>query len=101
MGVSDGDTFTLLFSYKQQIKIRLSEIDTPERAQPFGTRAKQALSGLIFAKDVLIVQETADRYGRFVGHVCVGNTHVNRKMIQEGFEWHNRSRGVKPGVEGR
>ena len=87
VAISDGDTFTLLTSSKQQVKVRLSEIDTPERAQPFGTRARQALSDLIFSKDVLVVQDDIDRYGRLVGQVYVGNTHVNRKMVQEGMAW--------------
>lgn len=54
VGVSDGDTFTLLTSDKRQLKIRLSEIDAPEIAQPYGSRSKQALSELIFSKEVLV-----------------------------------------------
>ena len=54
VGIADGDTFTLLTPDKQQIKVRLSEIDAPEKAQPFGTRSRQALSDLIFSKDVLV-----------------------------------------------
>ena len=34
--IADGDTLTILVD-KQQLKIRLSDIDTPERKQPFGT----------------------------------------------------------------
>ena len=41
--IADGDTLTLLVD-SEQLKIRLSDIDTPERKQPFGTKAKQALS---------------------------------------------------------
>ncbi len=51
----------------KQHKIRLSDIDTPERKQPFGTRAKQALSELAFGKQARIVEVTVDRYGRIVG----------------------------------
>ena len=87
IAISDGDTFTLLTSDKQQIKVRLSEIDAPEKAQPFGTRSRQALSDLIFSKDVLVVQDDIDRYGRLVGQVYVGSIHVNRKMVQEGMAW--------------
>ena len=87
VGISDGDTFTLLTPDKQQIKVRLSEIDAPEKAQPFGTRSRQALSDLIFSKDVLLVQDDIDRYGRLVGQVYVNGTHVNRKMVQEGMAW--------------
>ena len=61
IAISDGDTFTPLTSDKQQIKVRLSEIDTPEKAQPFGARSRETLSDLIFSKDVLIVQADINR----------------------------------------
>ena len=53
-GVSDGDTITILDDRKQQIKVRLAEIDTPESAQPYGSRAKQELSRLVFEKKLLV-----------------------------------------------
>ena len=43
VAVSDGDTLTVLVG-KQQIKIRVSGIDAPEKKQPFGQGAKQGLS---------------------------------------------------------
>ena len=43
IGITDGDTLTLLVD-RTQHKIRLAEIDTPERGQPWGTRARQALA---------------------------------------------------------
>jgi endonuclease YncB( thermonuclease family) len=87
VGISDGDTFTLLTADKKQIKVRLAEIDTPERAQPYGTRARQALSDLIFGKDVRVIEADTDRYGRLVGHVFLGETHINRKLVQGGMAW--------------
>lgn len=87
VAISDGDTFTLLTSDKQQIKVRLAEIDTPERAQPYGTRARQALSDLIFSKAVRVIEADTDRYGRLVGHVYVDDIHVNRRMVQGGMAW--------------
>lgn len=87
VGIADGDTFTLLTKDKQQIKVRLSEIDAPEKAQPFGTRSRQTLSDLIFAKNVWVLEEDVDRYGRLVGHVYVNGAHINRKMVQDGMAW--------------
>lgn len=75
VGVSDGDTLTLLVadgSSFKQIKVRLGEIDTPESKQPYGERAKQALSDLAFGKPARVVVETTDKYGRTVGRVYVG-----------------------------
>ena len=39
VGISDGDTITVLYD-RTQIKMRLYGIDTPERRQAFGNRAK-------------------------------------------------------------
>ncbi len=58
VGITDGDTLTLLVpdgaSYKQ-VKVRLGEIDTPESRQPYGERAKQALSDLAYNKQARVV----------------------------------------------
>ena len=42
VGVSDGDTITVLDGSNQQHKIRLDGIDAPESNQDFGSRAKQS-----------------------------------------------------------
>ena len=87
VGVSDGDTLTLLTAEKQQVKIRLGEIDTPESKQPYGERAKQALSDLAFGKQARVVVQDTDRYGRKVSRVYVGGTDVNAEMVKQGAAW--------------
>lgn len=52
VAVSDGDTIKILVD-KQQLKIRLAEIGVPEKAQSYGAKAKQALSGLCMVKRLL------------------------------------------------
>ena len=90
VGVSDGDTLTLLVpdgaSFKQ-VKIRLGQIDTPESGQPYGQRAKQALSDLAFGKEARIVVQDTDRYGRTVGRVYVGSVDVNAELVKQGAAW--------------
>ena len=49
VGVADGDTITVLRN-KKQVKIRLYGIDTPERGQAFGKKAKQFTSDMVFGK---------------------------------------------------
>ena len=56
VGVTDGDTVTVLDG-RIQVKVRLSEIDAPEKAQPFGNRAKQALSNLVHGQEVRVVEK--------------------------------------------
>jgi endonuclease YncB( thermonuclease family) len=87
VGIADGDTFTLLTSDMQQVKIRLAEIDAPESGQPYGNKSKQALSGLIFGKDVRVVVQTKDRYGRTVGRPYVGDLDVCEEMVRIGAAW--------------
>jgi endonuclease YncB( thermonuclease family) len=87
VGVHDGDTFTLLQDGHQQIKVRLAEIDAPESKQPYGNKAKQELSSLIFGKIVTINIQDTDRYGRTVGRVFINTLDVNADMIRRGAAW--------------
>jgi len=85
--IADGDTLTILTSSSQQKKVRLAGIDTPERKQPFGNRAKQALSKLAFQKQALVEIETKDRYGRTVGIVFIGSKNLNAELVKQGMAW--------------
>jgi endonuclease YncB( thermonuclease family) len=87
VGVHDGDTLTLLTESKQQTKVRLGEIDTPESRQPYGTRAKQVLSDLVYGKQARVVVQDTDRYRRIVGKVYVDSTDVNAEMVKQGAAW--------------
>lgn len=87
VGISDGDTLTCLTSAKEQIKVRLAEIDTPEKAQPYGTRSRQALSDLAFGKQVQLQVQDRDRYGRTVARVSVHGRDVSEAMIYQGAAW--------------
>lgn len=64
VGISDGDTITVLDRAKTQHKIRLSGIDAPEKGQAFGERSKQNLAGLLHGKRVEERCPKRDRYGR-------------------------------------
>jgi endonuclease YncB( thermonuclease family) len=77
----------ILADRKQQIKERLAEIDTPEYAQSYGTRAKQELSRLIYRKTVIVKVQDTDRYGRKVGRVYKDDVDVNAEMIRLGAAW--------------
>lgn len=87
VGVSDGDTLTLLVDGKRQVKVRLAEIDAPEGGQPYGNRSKQELSTLAFNKEARVRVQDTDRYGRTVGRVFVGSVDVSAEMIRRGAAW--------------
>ncbi|MFH1495074.1 MAG: thermonuclease family protein [Pseudomonadota bacterium] len=87
VGVSDGDTLTVLDGSNRRYKIRLSAIDAPEKNQPFGMRSKQALSSLCFGKDARVTPLKEDRYGRTVADVDCGGKNVNEEQIRTGMAW--------------
>ncbi|MES9907196.1 MAG: thermonuclease family protein [Candidatus Thiodiazotropha sp.] len=84
--ITDGDSLVVLVG-REQIRIRLSEIDCPERKQPWGSRAKQALAAYSFRKMVNVFPVTEDRYGRTVATIFVDGINVNKAMVQDGHCW--------------
>jgi micrococcal nuclease len=86
VSVTDGDTLHLLVQ-RTTIKVRLAEIDAPEKSQAFGTQSKKTLSNIVFGKEVLVVEQDRDRYGRMVGTVYVGDVNANVEMIRRGMAW--------------
>ena len=65
VGICDGDTITTLVD-RQQVKVRLADIDVPENKQAFGIRSKQALSDLCFQQEARLETQGRDRYGRTI-----------------------------------
>jgi len=88
VGVSDGDSLTLLVQGNRQIKVRLDGIDAPEGGQEFSKNAKEGLSGLVFGKDVTLRVTGMDRYERTLGVVFVGGVNANLQLVQQGLAWH-------------
>jgi endonuclease YncB( thermonuclease family) len=86
VGITDGDTLTILMDSKQY-KIRLAEIDTPERNQPYGSKAKDVLSNLVFGKEAVAKVQDIDRYGRYVARIYAGELDVSREMVRQGAAW--------------
>jgi endonuclease YncB( thermonuclease family) len=88
VGVSDGDTITVLDDHRRQLKVRLAGIDAPEKRQDFGNRAKQSLSDLAYKQRVIVDTGKTDRYGRIIGKVTVNGQDVNLEQVRRGLAWH-------------
>ncbi len=86
VGVSDGDTITVLHD-QEQVKVRLAEIDAPEKVQPFGNKSKQALSEMVHGKQVLVIEQGHDRYKRTIGRVYQGDVDVSAEQVKNGMAW--------------
>ncbi|MDO9419975.1 MAG: thermonuclease family protein [Herminiimonas sp.] len=84
--IADGDTMTLLVDQKP-LKIRLANIDAPEKKQPFGQRSKESLSKLCWGKDAKYVTETIDKYKRTVAVVFCDGAQVHKVQVALGMAW--------------
>lgn len=88
VGVADGDTITVLDSQQTLHKVRLMGIDCPEKVQPFGQKAKESLSNLVFGRSVSVDWQKQDRYGRIVGKVLASGRDANLEQVRRGWAWH-------------
>ncbi len=89
VGVTDGDTVTVLDAGNREEKIRVGGIDAPEKRQAFGEKSKQSLASLVFGKDVRIEWKKRDRYGRIVGQVIVEpSVDAGLAQLRSGLAWH-------------
>lgn len=87
IALADGDTLTVLRG-TTPVRVRLHGVDAPERAQPFGTRARQFTSELAFQQMVTVIVHNRDRYGRTVGEVLLPDgRHLGRELVREGWAW--------------
>ena len=88
VGISDGDTITVLDKIRKEHKVRLMGIDAPEKSQAFGSEAKQTLSNYIYKKEVTVEYKKYDKYKRIVGKVTLDGQDICLKMIADGMAWH-------------
>ncbi len=87
VGISDGDTIKVMRDGRAE-RVRLYGIDCPEKAQPWGTRARQFTGDLVFGKTVTVRVRDVDRYGRTVGEVILPDGRsLNRELVRAGLAW--------------
>ncbi|WP_418508912.1 thermonuclease family protein [Corallibacter sp.] len=71
------------------IKVRVANIDCPERKQPFSKRAKQFTSQQVFDKEVKLEFLKKDRYGRHIGNVIYNDSlSLSKELLKNGLAWH-------------
>jgi len=86
--VKDGDTLGLLSADNQEVTVRLAEIDCPEKSQAFGQAAKKFTSDICYGKEVKLIGNVRDRYGRTVAQVVLTDgTNVNYQLVKNGYAW--------------
>ncbi len=97
LAVIDGDTVLALLSCpasalpacagKRPVKLRLAEIDAPEKDQLGGAASSRSLAGLVLGKRVTVQVEAVDKYGRPVAHLVLGATRINEEQVRRGMAW--------------
>ena len=85
--VSDGDTITLLTDDKVSHKVRLNDIDAPEKKQPFGSKSRDNLESYIAGEIVTVRYKSKDRYGRVLGTIYFDNLDINLQQVKNGYAW--------------
>jgi endonuclease YncB( thermonuclease family) len=96
VGVSDGDTLTVLCNGAPR-RVRLAGIDCPEKRQALGARARQFSAERAFGRTVTVVTSAIDRYGRVVGVVILPDGRVlNRELVAGGLAWQYRKYSSDP-----
>jgi len=90
--VIDGDT--VLFkpdhyhaSGRAFLKIRLADIDAPEKDQAYGDAATHALTTLVLNQRVEVSPVATDVYGRTIARIQMGGVRVNAELVRRGLAW--------------
>lgn len=81
--IVDGDTIVV----EGGDRVRLLDIDTPEKGQSCYTEAKDRLAELIDGKEVILEKgkEDKDVYGRLLRYIFINDTLINLQMVREGL----------------
>ena len=86
IAVLDGDTLLVLHD-GAKVKIRMANIDAPEKDQTFGMESRQSLLEMVQKKQVHITSQAVDQYGRVVGLVAVDGHNINEEQVRRGMAW--------------
>ena len=90
--VIDGDTVLFKPDHygarsRAFLKIRLADIDAPEKNQPYGAAATRALTALVLNQEVEIDTVATDAYGRTIAHIQKGGVQINAELVRLGLAW--------------
>lgn len=85
----DGDTVKIKDNLREY-KLRLTDIDAPERNQSYGKTARRALTQLCENANVQVYITGIDKYQRNLGKLICNNQDASIYMLKNGHAWFNR-----------
>ena len=87
VSIGDGDTLTLVDKAGKRHRIRLAEIDAPERKQPYGAKSRNSLAEICFHKPAVVETSGTDSHGRVIGRVSCAGVDANAEQVRRGMAW--------------
>ena len=84
----DGDTVKLKDS-AYEYKLRITDIDAPERNQTYGKKSRRALMDFCAEATIYVAISGTDRYGRKLGKLLCNQQDVSIHMVKYGHAWFN------------
>lgn len=86
--VLDGDTVLVRREAGvRPMKVRLADIDAPEKDQDFGEASKRSLKEMLSGRQVRVDPVAVDVYGRLVAQLHTDDGSVNAELIRRGMAW--------------
>jgi endonuclease YncB( thermonuclease family) len=87
IGIVDGDRLTVEDAQKRKHRVRLAEIDAPQRKQAFGDKSRQSLSALCLKKPAKVEWQAKDKNDRYVAQVTCNGVDANAEQVRAGMAW--------------
>lgn len=92
--VADGDTVWVYADNPDHIvKVRLLDIDAPERCQDWGKESKLALRQKVQGRTVEIERDGVDKYQRVLATLYLDGENINAWLVAQGHAWAGRWHG--------
>ena len=85
----DGDTVKIDGGMRQY-KLRINDIDAPERNQAYGKQARRALINFCKHAQIQVQLSGTDKYQRDLGQLHCNQQSVSTYMVANGYAWFNQ-----------
>ena len=86
--VFDGDTVNI-HQLSSEYKLRLSDIDAPEKNQPVGKESRRALIKLCMNQPMNVQLLGTDQYNRQLGHLQCNQIDAGLYLVKNGWAWYS------------